>query len=101
MDQVNDQMFPLYVDNSRLMNSDLGRIIDQMAYETGPEAFGSIDKSVGQSSSDIKLTPSDHAEEMAAGIPHTHLVTLTRCGHLSFGNTRSNHLYNAKFFDIS
>lgn len=41
MDQVNDQMFPLYVDNSRLMNSDLGRIIDQMAYETGPEAFAS------------------------------------------------------------
>lgn len=93
-------IFPLTVDKSVAGRADLLEIQQQMAEETGAEAFvrqqsaimGRIDSRphlaaircptlvlVGDSD---QLTPPERSRELAAGIPGARLVVLERCGHM-------------------
>jgi pimeloyl-ACP methyl ester carboxylesterase len=99
--EVNNFLWPVLVDPSRQKDSALRAAIDQMADETGAEAFvrqqraiiGRADSrpllggikcpvlmAVGASD---QLTPPAHAEEIAKGIPGAKLVTLAGSGHMS------------------
>jgi pimeloyl-ACP methyl ester carboxylesterase len=99
--EVNNFLWPVLVDPSRQSDAALRAAIDQMADETGAEAFvrqqraiiGRADSrpllggikcpvimAVGASD---QLTPPAHAEEIAKGIPGAKLVTLAGSGHMS------------------
>ncbi|HLL28706.1 MAG TPA: alpha/beta fold hydrolase [Xanthobacteraceae bacterium] len=99
--EVNNILWPVLVDPSRQSDAALRTEIDEMALETGAEAFlrqehaiiGRADSrpSLGAiecpalmivGSSD-QLTPPAHAEEIAKGIPSAKLVVLSGCGHMS------------------
>jgi pimeloyl-ACP methyl ester carboxylesterase len=98
---INEILWPFVVHESKQNDSSLRKAFDQMAFETGSAAFirqqkaimaradsrsslGSIKCStlviVGDSD---QLTPPAHAREIADGIPHAHLETIARCGHMS------------------
>jgi pimeloyl-ACP methyl ester carboxylesterase len=99
--EVPDVQWPMLVDESRHGDAGLRDTVVQMALDTGPEAFvrqqtaimGRIDSRphlvavtcpslviVGDGD---RLTPPDHAVEIANGIRQSRLVTIPGCGHLS------------------
>jgi pimeloyl-ACP methyl ester carboxylesterase len=99
--EVPEVQWPMLVDESRHGDAGLKQIIVAMAEETGPDAFvrqqtaimGRIDSRphlvavtcpalviVGGND---RLTPPDHAQEIAAGIRGSRLVTIPGAGHLT------------------
>ena len=99
--EVNDDLWPFLVDPSRQSDAALRAAIDQMAEETGAEAFVSQQRAIiGRADSrpllgaikistlmvvgdSDQLTPPAHAEEIANGIADAKLVTLAGTGHMS------------------
>jgi pimeloyl-ACP methyl ester carboxylesterase len=99
--EVNNFLWPLLVDPSRQKDASLRAEIDQMAEETGAEAFVRQQRAViGRADSrpalgtikcptimivgaSDQLTPPAHADEIAKGIPGAKLVTLAGSGHMS------------------
>lgn len=94
-------MMPGLLADDGLDNHDLVTIVQEMADETGVEAFIRQQRA-NMSRRDARdllatitcptlvlvgdqdeLTPPDIAEDMAAAIPHAHLVIIENCGHLS------------------
>jgi pimeloyl-ACP methyl ester carboxylesterase len=99
--EVPDIQFPLFVHRNRHGDAVLRRIVRTMAEETGPEAFlrqqqaimSRPDSRPGLSAiacptlvlvgDGDELTPPMLAQEIAAGIRGSRLVTIPGCGHLS------------------
>jgi pimeloyl-ACP methyl ester carboxylesterase len=99
--EVVDEMWPRMVHPDRLSDQELRRIYDQMAEETGPEAFVRQLRSImGRRDSrpmlpsirvptlvlvgdEDRLTPPEQSREMAALIPGARLVVVPGSGHLS------------------
>ncbi len=99
--EVVDEMWPRMVHPDRLSDPELRRIYDQMAKETGPEAFVRQLRSImGRRDSrpmlpsirvptlvlvgdEDRLTPPEQSREMAALIPGARLVVVPESGHLS------------------
>src|SRR6185295_2097774 len=98
---VNDILWPLVVHESKQSDTALRSAFDQMAFETGPEAFIRQEKAimtradsrpllgtiecptlmiVGESD---RLTPPAQAKEIADGISGAQLEILANCGHMS------------------
>lgn len=99
--EVNQALWPILVHPGRQSDAALRRVVDQMAEDTGPEAFirqqsalkGRPDYRPGLAAircpalvlvgEGDALTPPDRSEEIAAGIPGARLVEVADCGHLS------------------
>lgn len=99
--EINDILWPVLVDESRNNDLALRASIDEMAFETGGEAFirqqqaiiGRVDSMPLLASIDCpalvvvgdgdRLTPPDRAKEMAEGIRGARLETIAQCGHMS------------------
>jgi len=99
--EINNILWPVLVDPSRLKDAGLRAEIDRMAEESGAEAFVRQQRAIiGRADSrptlgtikcptlmivgaSDQLTPPAHAEETAQGIPGAKLVTLAGCGHMS------------------
>lgn len=99
--EVNQVLWPILVHPGRQSDAALRRVVDQMAEDTGPEAFirqqsalkGRPDYRPGLAAircpalvlvgEGDALTPPDRSEEIAAGIPGARLVEVADCGHLS------------------
>jgi len=99
--EINDVLWPLLVHRSKLGNHALRAIIDQMALETGAEAFIRQQKAIiGRADSrpllgmikcptimivgdSDELTPPTDAKEIVAGIPGACLEVISGCGHMS------------------
>lgn len=98
---ITETLWPLFVHKDRHNDSDLKKIIVQMAQDTGAEAFirqqtaimGRPDSRpdlpklkcptlmlVGEADA---LTPPNLAQEIAAGVPDCRLVTIAGSGHLT------------------
>ncbi len=98
---INDILWPFLVHQSKQNDTALRTVIDQMAIETGVEAFIRQERAiitradsrpslgaikcptlviVGDSD---QLTPPDHAKEIAEGIAEARLETIAACGHMS------------------
>ncbi len=99
--EVVEKIFPRWVHARRWGDESLKRVVRTMAQEVGPEGFirqqtaimGRPDTRAGLDTircpalvivgdGDV-LVPSEHAEEMANGIPGARLVTIADSGHLS------------------
>jgi pimeloyl-ACP methyl ester carboxylesterase len=101
MREIMDVLWLVMVDPSRLKESALRAPMDQMAEETGTEAFIRQQRAIiGRADSrptlatikcptlmivgaSDQLTPPAHAEEIAQGIAGAKLVKLAGCGHMS------------------
>jgi pimeloyl-ACP methyl ester carboxylesterase len=99
--EINNVLWPVLVDPSRLKDAGLRAAIDRMAEESGAEAFIRQQRAIiGRADSrptlgtikcpalmivgaSDQLTPPAHAEEIAQGIPGAKLVTLAGSGHMS------------------
>jgi len=99
--EINNVLWPLLVDPSRRQDRALRAEIDQMAEETGAEAFVRQQRAIiGRADSrptlgaiacpalvivgaSDQLTPPAHAEEIAQGIRGAKFMTLAGCGHMS------------------
>lgn len=98
---INDILWPHLVHSSKQDNAALRVAIDQMAVETGAEAFIRQERAIiGRADSrpslnaikcptlvivgdSDRLTPPAHAKEIADGIPGARLETIAECGHMS------------------
>ena len=99
--EVADMLFPLFVHRNRHGDAELKRVVQQMAEETGAEAFIRQQKAI-MTRPDARpllasircptlvlvgdgdmLTPPVLSEEIAAGIAGARLVKVPDCGHLS------------------
>jgi pimeloyl-ACP methyl ester carboxylesterase len=101
MREIMDVLWLVMVDPSRLKETALRAPMDEMAEDTGTEAFirqqraiiGRADSRPGLGAINCptlmvvgasdQLTPPAHAEEIAQGIPGAKLVKLAGCGHMS------------------
>lgn len=101
MREIMDVLWLVIVDPSRLKDSALRAPMDQMAEETGTEAFIRQQRAIiGRADSrpmlgaikcptimivgaSDQLTPPAHAEEIAKGIAGAKLVVVPGCGHMS------------------
>lgn len=101
MREIMDVLWLVMVDPSRLKEAALRAPMDEMAEDTGTEAFirqqraiiGRADSRPGLGAikcptliivgASDQLTPPAHAEEIAQGIPGAKLVKLAGCGHMS------------------
>ncbi len=99
--EINDTLWPLLVHPSHATSLTLRAVVDEMAHETGAEAFirqqeaiaARVDSrpllpSIGCPALVIvgdsdRLTPPELAEELAAGIPGAQMKTIPVSGHLS------------------
>lgn len=99
--EVADGLYPRWVGPARRDDPALRSTVRQMADETGPEAFirqqtaimnrpdsrpglGSIGcQALVAVGVDDEVTPLEHAQEMADGIPGARLLVIPDCGHLS------------------
>jgi pimeloyl-ACP methyl ester carboxylesterase len=99
--EVNDVLWPLMVDPSRLQEALLRAEMDVMAEEVGAEAFIRQERAIiGRADSrpslaaiqcpalmicgeSDQLTPPGHAEEIAKGIGGARLAMIAGCGHMS------------------
>ena len=99
--EVNNVLWLVMVDPSRLKEAALRAPMDEMAEDTGTEAFIRQQRAIiGRADSrptlgaikcptliivgaSDQLTPPAHAEEIAQGIPGAKLVKLAGCGHMS------------------
>ncbi len=101
MREITDSMIPNLVAPARLGDESLRQVVRLMAEEVGAEAFERQQKAI-MSRPDSRpglgaircptlvlvgeqdaLTPPDRAQEIAAGIAGSRLVTVPACGHLS------------------
>lgn len=98
---VTDRLLPILVHADRLVDLELTYDIKKMAQNIGSEAFTRQQNAImGRPDSrpflieygvptlvmcgrQDALTPLDHSEEMAAGIPGARLAVIEDCGHLS------------------
>ncbi len=98
---VTDRLLPILVHADRLVDLELTDDIKKMAQNIGSEAFTRQQNAImGRPDSrpflieygvptlvmcgrQDALTPLDHSEEMAAGIPGARLAVIEDCGHLS------------------
>ena len=105
---IADLMFPALVHANRRGDEGLKAIVEEMLFETGPEAFirqqtaimGRPDSRPTLSAircptlvlvgDGDELTPLALAAEIAQGIAGAHLVTVPDCGHLSTWNGRNS-----------
>jgi pimeloyl-ACP methyl ester carboxylesterase len=101
MREIMDVLWLVMVDPSRLKETALRAPMDEMAEDTGTEAFIRQQRAIiGRADSrpslgaincptlmvvgaSDQLTPPAHAEEIAQGIPGAKLVKLAGCGHMS------------------
>jgi len=100
-EELDNMMWPVLVDKSHVNNVELHALVNQMAKDTGPEAFINQQRTIisrPDSREFLKfikpktmvivgegdqLTPPDIAKEMADGIPGATLEIIPDCGHLS------------------
>lgn len=99
--EVVDELFRRWVRPARHSDTDLRRVVFQMADETGPYAFvrqqeaimGRADSRPGLTAiscptlvvvgADDALTTAQHAAEISTAVPGARLVVVPECGHLS------------------
>lgn len=101
LDQVVDALVPRFLHRNRRDDTELNRIIRDMAADTGAEAFVRQEKAI-MAREDARpllsaiqcptlvlvgdgdeLTPPELAREIAAGVPGARMVIVPDCGHLS------------------
>jgi pimeloyl-ACP methyl ester carboxylesterase len=100
-EDVVDVLFQAWVRPSRQDDAALRQVVRQMAGETGPAAFARQQTAIMNRPDSVpdlaaigcptlvlvgeedRVTPPEHAKEIAGGVPGARLVVLPDCGHLS------------------